>query len=54
MYKKNKRKNNCKYTLGQTIKYKNEIHKVISIKFTCGDVMYKLNGIREWINEEEI
>ena len=44
----------CKYIFGQTVKYKGENHKVNGIRFTCGGVMYKLSGIREWIKEEEI
>lgn len=43
-----------KYIFGQTIKYKGSMHKVMSIRFTCGGVMYKLSGIREWIKEEEV
>ena len=53
MYKENKRRN-CKYILGQTIKYKNENHKIIGIRFTCDGVLYKLSEIREWIKEGEI
>lgn len=43
-----------KYIFGQTIKYKGSMHKVMGIRFTCGRVMYKLSGIREWIKEEEV
>ena len=44
----------CKYIFGQTVKYKEENHKINGIRFTSGGVMYKLSGIREWIKEEEI
>jgi len=47
MYKK-------KYIFGKLIKYKGEIYKVIGIKFTVGGVLYKLDGIREWISEKEV
>lgn len=43
-----------KYIFGQTIKYRGKSRKVTGIRFTAGGVMYKLNGIREWINEKEI
>ena len=43
-----------KYMFGQTIKYKNEMHKIIGIRFACEGVLYKLSGIREWIKEAEV
>lgn len=43
-----------KYIFGQTIKYKGNMHKIMGIRFTCGGIMYKLSGIREWIKESEI
>lgn len=43
-----------KYIFGQTTKYKGTRHKVMGIRFTCGGVMYKLSGIREWVKEREI
>ena len=53
MYKENKRRN-CKYILGQTIRYKDKNHKVIGIRFTCDGVLYQLSEIRGWIKEEKI
>ena len=44
----------CKYIFGQTVIYKGENHKVNGIRFAYEGVMYKLNGIKEWIREEEI
>ena len=43
-----------KYIFGKTIKYKEQMHKIIGIRFTANGVMYKLSGINEWINEKEI
>ena len=43
-----------KFIFGQTIKYKGKSHKIIGVRFTIAGVMYKLSGIREWINEKEV
>lgn len=43
-----------KYIFGQSIKYKGETHKIEGIRFTAGGVMYKLSGIKQWIDEKEV
>lgn len=49
-----KRMYKMKYIFGQTIKYKDERRKILSIRFTSKEILYKLTGIREWIKESEI
>lgn len=43
-----------KYIFGQTVKYKGDRRKVTGIRFTAGGVMYRLSGIKEWIDEKEV
>ncbi len=43
-----------KYIFGQTIKYNGQRHKIQTIRFTSGGVLYKLSGIKEWICENDI
>ncbi len=43
-----------KYIFGKTVKHNGENHKVVGIRFTSSEIMYKLSGIKEWISEKEI
>lgn len=43
-----------KYIFGQTIMHKGQRRKIIGIRFSLNGVMYKLSGIRDWINEKEV
>ncbi len=43
-----------KYIIGQLISYKGKMHKITGMRFTTGGVMYKLDEIKEWIEEKEV
>lgn len=43
-----------KYIFGQTVRYKGGRHKIQTMRFTGDEVLYKLSGIKEWINEKDI
>lgn len=43
-----------KYIFGQMVKYNAQMHKILGIRFTRDGVMYKLNGVHEWVKERDI
>ena len=43
-----------KFKLGDFVKYKGKVVRIIRLRFTCGGVVYKIAGNRNWIRESEL